>query len=91
MGLVPLLESVIKLKLVSVHEYAKKYIRTNPEEAIADVKKTLKAAVKRKQDGATCSICGQPIWAVGSAFSGLDGCFSCITGESDDSSDYEVY
>jgi gas vesicle protein len=64
-GLVPLLESVIKLKLISVHEYAKKYIRTNPEETIADVKKTLKTAVKRKQDGATCTICGQPIWAVG--------------------------
>jgi hypothetical protein len=29
------------------------------------------------------------LWAIGSAIGGFDGCFTCITGENDDSGDYE--
>lgn len=79
------------MKLISVNEYAKKHIKNNPGEKIHAIKKTLKATVQRQKDGARCTVCGQPIWALGSSFSGFDGCFTCITGESDDSSDYEVY
>ena len=31
------------------------------------------------------------IWAIGSAIGDFDGCFTCITGEGDDSGDYEIY
>lgn len=79
------------LKLITINEYAKKHIKSNPEDEIHDVKETLKATVERQKDGASCAVCEQPIWALGSAFSGFDGCFTCITGESDDSGDYEVY
>lgn len=79
------------LKLITINEYAKKHIKNNPGDKLKDVKEALKAAVQRQEHGATCAVCGQPIWALGSAFSGFDGCFTCITGESDDSKDYEVY
>ena len=52
---------------------------------------TLKETLKRKNEGACCQVCGQSIWAIGSAIGGFDGCFKCITGESDDSGDYEIY
>lgn len=39
-----------------------------------------------KQEG-KCDICGQAIWKL--ADTGL--CFSCTTGESDNSDDYEIY
>lgn len=48
------------------------------------------AALDRKLAGAKCEVCGQPIWAVGSAVCGWDGCFTCITGESDCSDAYEL-
>ena len=35
-------------------------------------------------------ICGAPIWAAGSAITGTKMCFSCTTGEADDSEDYEI-
>ena len=53
--------------------------------------KRLKETLKRKNEGACCQVCGQSIWAIGSAIGGFDGCFICITGESDDSDDYEIY
>ncbi len=79
------------LKLIPIKKYAKKHIESNPGSKIHDVKESLQAAVERQKDGASCAVCEQPIWALGSAFSGFDGCFTCITGDSDDSGDYEVY
>lgn len=79
------------MKRIPINRYAKKHIQRNPGETISDVKEALKATVQRQKDGAGCAVCGQPIWALGSTFSGFDGCFTCITGESDDSADYEVY
>ena len=79
------------LKMITIKKYAKKHIESNPGSTIDDVKESLQAAVERQRDGASCAVCEQPIWALGSAFSGFDGCFTCITGESDDSGDYEVY
>lgn len=75
---------------ISIDEYAKKYVKSNPEEDLDDVKKRLKSAAERKKEGATCAQCGSEIWAVGSALSGFDMCFTCITGENDSSNDYEV-
>ncbi|WP_366922118.1 hypothetical protein MFMK1_002554 [Metallumcola ferriviriculae] len=75
---------------ITVKEFAKMYVKNNSEEKFDKVKSNLKTALKRKNAGAVCNNCGEPIWAAGSAIVGFDGCFTCITGESDDSEDYEV-
>lgn len=31
-----------------------------------------------------------PIWAIGTAIAGWHSCFTCLTGEADDSVDYEI-
>lgn len=71
---------------IKIKEFAKKYVETNKDEKLDDVIKRLKESLKRKNSGAKCSCC----WALGSALGGFEGCFTCITGETDDSSDYEV-
>ena len=76
---------------ITVEEFAKKYVKGNPGEKMEDVKSRLKAALSRKVNGDKCQVCGSPIWAIGSASGGFEGCFTCITGESDDSEDYEIY
>ena len=53
-------------------------------------KSDLVKAVKRKKSGAKCIVCGNTIWAIGTAMCGWNGCFPCITGESDSSEDYEI-
>lgn len=55
-----------------------------------ELTETLQAALDAKNQGAKCIICGQPIWAAGSAITGTDMCFTCTTGEADDSEDYEI-
>lgn len=50
----------------------------------------LRAALTAKENGAKCMICGAPIWAAGSAVTGMNRCFTCTTGEADDSEDYEI-
>ena len=74
---------------ISIDEFVKKHIKSNPGENAADLRSSLKDAVKRKQNGETC-FCGQPIWAIGSAITGESQCFTCTTGESDGSDDYEI-
>lgn len=74
---------------ISVKEFAKMHIRCNKSETEEGTVKKLEEALRRKEEGAECEICGQPIWALGSAMV-FDGCFTCITGEADSSKDYEV-
>ncbi|SFG61544.1 hypothetical protein SAMN05660649_02118 [Desulfotomaculum arcticum] len=76
---------------ITVEKFAKMYVENNPGEKFNDIKSNLKAALSRKKAGAVCANCGEPIWAAGSVIVGSDGCFTCITGESDHSGDYEVY
>ncbi|WP_027364992.1 hypothetical protein [Desulfotruncus alcoholivorax] len=76
---------------ITAEKFAKMYVEKNPGEKFNEVKSNLKAALSRKKAGAVCGNCGEPIWAAGSAIVGFDGCFTCITGESDHSEDYEVY
>jgi len=75
---------------ITVEEFAKKYVKGNPGEKVEDVKFRLKATLKGKLNGSKCQACGSTIWAIGSALGGFEGCFTCITGESDDSEDYEI-
>lgn len=75
---------------ISIDEYLNDVSTDDPSITKKVIRKKLKAALKRKRNGARCEVCGQPIWAAGSALCGTDMCFQCITGESDDSDDYEI-
>ena len=77
------------MKPILITKFAQMYVDNNKGEKLNDVIARLKDAVKRKKDGAVCQHCGQPIWAAGSFVVG-NGCFTCITGEADDSDDYEI-
>lgn len=69
---------------ISLEKFVEKHYKNNPEENPAQLRKNLKRAVKDKKNGATCSNCGQEIWAIGSAIS-HHSCFSCLTGDTDSS------
>lgn len=75
---------------ISIEEFLQSYKKDNPDEDVEVFQEVLTEAVRAQQDGAVCLQCGQPIWAIGSAVVGWRGCFSCITGEADDSEDYEI-
>lgn len=75
---------------ISISKFAEQYLKNNPNENKEQITKSLTDALHRKNKGTKCCICGAPIWAAGSAVSGSDMCFTCITGESDDSEDYEI-
>ncbi|AXI99716.1 hypothetical protein CYPRO_0430 [Cyclonatronum proteinivorum] len=75
-------------KSISVHKFVKLYKKSNPREDAEMLKKDLIHFRSLKSNGQKCN-CGNPIWAIGSAISGM-GCFTCITGETDSSNDYEI-
>ena len=47
---------------------------------------TLKELNRMASSRSECIVCGQPAWKLGNC----NLCFSCTTGESDDSDDYEL-
>ena len=74
--------------LIGIDQFIEEFKKTNPDaEAIRE---SLAKAVRDKANGAKCLSCGRPIWAIGSAVSGWNGCFSCISLESENSEDYEI-
>jgi len=75
---------------ISIDDFIKSYLKNNPEESASQIRESLNRAVDAKKSGAACNTCGQPIWAIGTATVGWYGCFTCITGESDNSEDYEI-
>ncbi len=75
---------------ISINEFAKITAQQNEDIDEKQLKEALKEALKAKKNGAKCSQCGNPIWAAGSAVTGMYMCFTCTTLESDDSGDYEV-
>ena len=75
---------------ISIEKYADMMVKNNRDENREELIRSLKAALKAKKNGAWCSCCGRPIWAAGSAVTGTYMCFTCITGEADDSDDYEI-
>jgi len=74
---------------ITIEQFSKIYLEWNSEEKVEDVRLRFEAALKRKLNSDKCQVCGSPIWAFGSALSKFDGCFTCITGENDDSEDFE--
>lgn len=73
---------------ISMDEYIKKHLESNPTEIEKDLRKRLNAALNDYKKGVKCS-CGNDIWVIGSAVVG-NGCFTCITGESYPDNDYEI-
>ena len=75
---------------ISIEKFADGVMKNNKgfnrRELIQMLRKTLDA----KKKGVKCMICGAPIWAAGSAITGMNHCFTCTTGEADDSKDYEI-
>jgi hypothetical protein len=62
--------------------------KSNPGERPDEFISLLRRSVADARHGVRCH-CGAPIWAIGSAVVG-NACFTCITGEADPSSDYEI-
>lgn len=75
---------------VSIQEFVKQTVKNNPGMKADELTESCKAVLNDKKSGAACTICGAPIWAAGSAITGNYMCFTCMTGEMDDSEDYEI-
>lgn len=75
---------------ISVEEFADGVVKNNKDANRKELIASLREMLAAKKNGATCMICGAPIWAAGSAVTGTAMCFTCITGENDDSEDYEI-
>jgi hypothetical protein len=73
---------------IVLEDYIEKPLRSNPEVKRTDLRSGLEYAIAAHQSGKRCS-CGDCIWVIGSAEAGLT-CFTCITGESQPSDDYEI-
>ena len=75
---------------ISIEEYAGMVLENNKGYRKEDLVQALQQALEAKKHGAKCTICGAPNWAAGSAITGTNLCFTCTTGEADDSEDYEI-
>ncbi len=73
---------------IQLRDYVRRYLKDNRGEAAEEVTARLQSALEPYKAGARCD-CGAPIWVIGSAETG-NGCFTCITGESDPYQDYEI-
>lgn len=75
---------------ISVEAFASMVMKNNKGYRKKELVKTLNDTLTAKKNGAKCMICGAPIWAAGSAITGSNLCFTCTTGEANDSDDYEI-
>ncbi|MDX9782877.1 MAG: hypothetical protein RBT35_07870 [Bacteroidales bacterium] len=73
---------------ITIEKYIKLHLRINPKENETELRKRLQEALTAYDKGIKCS-CGNDIWVVGSVTAG-HRCFTCITGESYPTGDYEI-
>ena len=73
---------------ISIEKYLTRHLKNNPAENEKDLRARLKSALVDYEKGVKCS-CGNDIWVIGSAAVG-NSCFTCITGESHPTDDYEI-
>jgi hypothetical protein len=73
---------------ISMDDYLKQHLASNPKENEKDLRKRLNTALTAYQNKIKCD-CGNDIWVIGSASVG-NGCFTCLTGESEPTGDYEI-
>ncbi len=78
------------LQPISVERFADLVVKNNKGYKKKELERDLRAMLVAKKAGAKCMICGAPIWAAGSVITGMNRCFTCTTGEADDSKDYEI-
>lgn len=75
---------------ISIEKFADGVMKNNKDYNRRELIQTLRETLDAKKKGAKCMICGAPIWVAGSAITGMNRCFTCTTGEADDSEDYEI-
>lgn len=76
---------------ISIDEFVKQVMNNNQNTDQSKLTAACKKMIKLRHNGAACMNCGNsPIWAAGSAITGTAMCFACMTGENDDSEDYEI-
>jgi len=75
-------------KGISISNYIRKHLKNNPKENEANLRNRLNKSIADFEKGIKCD-CGHDIWVIGSASVG-NNCFTCITGESEPSDDYEI-
>lgn len=75
---------------ISIEKFADGVMKNNPDYNRQELIQTLRETLDAKKNGVKCMICGTPIWAAGSAITGMNRCFTCTTREADDSEDYEI-
>ena len=75
---------------ISIEKFADMTAKQNKDVDKNSLVQDLKATLEAKKNGAKCCQCGRPIWAAGSAVTGINMCFTCTTLEADDSEDYEI-
>ena len=73
---------------ISVSAYVDRHLQANPHDRREEVLANVQRALRAYHGGVRC-LCGNPIWVVGSAMAG-NACFTCITGETDPSGDFEI-
>lgn len=73
---------------ISIEKFVALHLEKNPNWNKSELERSLKLALNDHNNGVTCE-CGNDIWVIGSAFAGR-GCFTCITGDSEPSGDYEI-
>lgn len=73
---------------IFINAYIKKHLKNKPSENEKDLRKRLNSALVDYKKRIKCS-CGNDIWVIGSASVG-NSCFTCITGESYPTDDYEI-
>lgn len=76
---------------ISIADFVKQTIQANPDTDAAFLTAAFQEMLKLRRNGATCVVCGNaPMWAAGSTLTETPMCFTCTTGEADDSEDYEI-
>lgn len=78
------------MQTISIKKFAKMVMENNTGYNKQELIHTLHSTLAAKEAGTKCMVCGAPIWATGSAITGSNLCFTCMTGEADDSDDYEI-
>ncbi len=73
---------------IMIDKYVEKHLKSNPTENKKDLRNRLNSALLAYKNGERCT-CGNDLWVIGSATVG-NSCFTCITGESNPTDDYEI-
>ncbi|MBU3915775.1 hypothetical protein KKA14_09600 [bacterium] len=73
---------------IDINSFADLYIKHNPTHNRNALVESLKEYLEEYKNGAKCH-CGNPIWVIGTALYETT-CFTCLTGETDASTDFEI-